>query len=398
MTHPRCDSAAQWAYSGRLIRLTCAPCNNDIGGMREIDPQTAEDYLRHTKKVAPDEAIRVRELTGGVSNMVMLVERPDVLDGDFVLKQARPRLRTRIEWRADVRRIWREADVLRHCARLLDAQRRPPDGPAANVPRIVFEDRDNYILAIQAAPHPHSVWKSDLLAGRVDDQVARSCGWLLGTLHARSWLDAQIAEQLGDRRLFDELRVDPYYRTLAATQPEVRPKVEHLIQSMEHHPCALVHADFSPKNLLVYENGLMMVDFETGHYGDPAFDLGFFLSHLVLKACAKAPVHDKYLVLADEFVLEYDQIVGPRVGTKELARLWTRGLQNLAGCAWARLDGKSPVEYLDDPPRRRAIRDVCRELFAEPPDRWSQVRARCCERFAKCAREAALGSTEDARP
>ncbi len=68
-----------------------------------------------------------------------------------------------------------------------------------------------------------------------------------------------------------------------------------------------MHADFSPKNLLVYDGGrgLMMVDFETGHYGDPAFDLGFFLSHLVLKAFYHAPRHEPLLELTEQFWIAY---------------------------------------------------------------------------------------------
>ncbi len=112
----------------------------------------------------------------------------------------------------------------------------------------------------------------------------------------------RFAEQIGDRTLFDELRVDPYYRTLAARRdPMPRRRSTRLIASLAAHPRSLVHADFSPKNLLVSAGGLMLVDFETGHYGDPAFDLGFFLSHLVLKACLQAPGTRRYLELTEQF-------------------------------------------------------------------------------------------------
>ncbi len=168
---------------------------------------------------------------------------------------------------------------------------------------------------------------------------------------------SDIAEKLGDRELFMQLRVDPYYRTLASARPEAQAPIDALIASLEDHPRALVHADFSPKNMLLFDEGeredLMLVDFETGHYGDPAFDLGFFLSHLVLKACYHLPDHARYLDLTQEFQKTYDSRLLPRIGEAELTALWTRGVQNFAGCAWARLDGKSPVEYLRDEPAPR---------------------------------------------
>jgi 5-methylthioribose kinase len=355
--------------------------------MQPLDEQTAEGYLRHTARIGPSERIVVRQLTGGVSNMVLLVERPQTPGGDFVLKQARDKLRTERPWYSSVERIWREADVLRSCRCLLVAATASgPDGlPTASTPEILFEDRENFLLGISAAPRPNVVWKEELLAARADPRIAAACGHLLGTLHAKSWLDADMAAGLGDQTLFDQLRIDPYYRTLAAARPETAPAVEALVASLAAHPRSLVHGDFSPKNLLIFEGGMMMVDFETGHYGDPAFDLGFFLSHLVLKACYHLPRQAPYLELSESFREAYDRVVAPRVGAGEHADLWARGIQNFAGCAWARVDGKSPVDYLHDPSRRELVRGVCRQIFVDSPQRWPQVVALCTERLATAA-------------
>jgi 5-methylthioribose kinase len=217
------------------------------------------------------------------------------------------------------------------------------------------------------------------LAGDVDPRIAAACGRLLGTLHAESWGDEELRRRLGDRTLFDELRIDPYYRTLARDRTETRDGIERLIASQS--PVALVHADFSPKNLLVFSGGLLMVDFETGHYGDAAFDLGFFLSHLVLKACQKAPGDAPYLALTETFRQAYDEMLTNRIRPGELAALWARGVQHFAGCAWARLDGKSPVEYLTDENRRETMRALCREVFAQQPQAWDAVIALARRRF-----------------
>ncbi len=286
----------------------------------------------------------IAPLAGGVSNQVLYVARPQRPGEDFVLKQARPQLRTPDPWFASVERVWREVDVLRICQEVLE---REPAGQAhssgantstandlrAVTPRILFEDRPQYIFAMSAAPREHRVWKQDLLAGRVDPAIARACGRLLGQLHASTWLDPDTARRIGDRKLFDELRIDPYYRALVRAHPDAQTDLQPLIEQVSSPGRSLVHADFSPKNLLVFADGLMMVDFETGHFGDPAFDLGFFLSHLVLKACQAAPGHEPYLDLTTQFWTAYHDRVQPSVPDGEYCQLVQRAVQNFAGCA-----------------------------------------------------------------
>jgi 5-methylthioribose kinase len=352
-----------------------------------IDGHNAESYLRSTGRIGPDEQVHVRELTGGVSNMVLLVECLQREGHDFVLKQARAQLRTQQAWFSSVERVWREAEVLALCTRLLekagelDGARMAEARLKACTPAILFEDRENYLFGMTAAPRPNAVWKEALLAGEADRSIAMACGQLLATLHGGSWRDPSIARALGDRTLFEQLRVDPYYRTLTEVQPAMRAPLERLIASLGENPLSLVHADFSPKNLLVFADGLMMVDFETGHYGDPAFDLGFFLSHLVLKAALHAPRHEAFLKLTEAFRRAYDAAMQPLIGSQQLASLWARGAQNFAGCAWARLDAKSPVEYLTQEHRREQLRAICRDIFEQQPRDWSQVVARCTATF-----------------
>jgi 5-methylthioribose kinase len=391
---------------------------DEIPGMFEIDLQNAPQYLRNKGWVAPEDQLRVTRLSGGVSNEVFYVSIVDPSGGvpatagwlkeqakawtptvdrlqrSFVLKQARPQLRTHDPWFCSVERIWREVEVLRICSRLLESPTPPAVGrcgaeavgladdtqsvPAtmtARTPRILFEDRENYAFAMTAAPRDHQVWKQQLLAGQIEEEIAHQCGRLLGTLHARSWGDPEIASTLADRKMFDDLRLDPYYRTVARNEHhgDAATHLERLIRSVLDHPRSLVHADFSPKNLLVYEGGLMMVDFETGHYGDPAFDLGFFLSHLALKALCKAPDHERYLALIGQFRRSYRELVEPEIGESEYRALVARGIQNFAGCSWARIDGKSKVDYLHDQLRQESVRQWCQWIFTEQPTEWNEV-------------------------
>src|SRR5262245_1225428 len=159
--------------------------------MREITIHNAAEYLRGTGRAAADEPIEVRELAGGVSNAVLLVTLPERGE-QFVLKQARGRLRVEQEWLCPVERIWREVDVLRICRELLPA--RSDGAPAVaragltpiegeidiEVPHVLWEDRENFVYAMTAAPVEHRTWKEVLLAGQLawSGTVANACGRL----------------------------------------------------------------------------------------------------------------------------------------------------------------------------------------------------------------------------
>lgn len=354
--------------------------------MHYLEENTAPEYLRINGCVAADEPITARELPGGVSNVVLLVTLPRRGER-FVLKQARGRLRVKETWLCPVERIWREVEVLRICGALLRAGNwraggvsppRPSDNALETcVPQVLWEDRQNFLFAMTAAPDGHRTWKDLLLAGETQASVgiAMACGQLLARLHATSWENAEIAARLDERAYFDQLRLDPYYRHVARVQPELAPHVERLIDSVWQHRRALVHGDFSPKNLLVSDGQVTLIDCEVGHCGDPAFDLGFFLTHLVLKSIWSGPRRSEYLRLATIFWDAYRDVLSPSVSPEELAALESRMLWNLAGCTLARVDGKSPMDYLNADQQDEA-RQLGRQWLAQPPLEWHEANGR----------------------
>jgi len=348
-----------------------------MSGMLEITSQTAADYLRAAGRAPLGELIEAQELSGGVSNVVLLVTLPR--SGErFVLKQARERLRVKDEWLCPVERIWREVEVLRTCDRLLQVRNAEcgvrNEVVEVQVPKVLWEDRNNYLYAMTAAPQEHRTWKEFLLAGEIElsGEIASACGQMLGQLHAASWADPQIARDLDDRSYFDRLRLDPYYRQIARVHADLSPAIERLIDSVWQNRRALVHGDFSPKNLLIWPGNVMLIDFEVGHFGDPAFDLGFFLTHLVLKSVWAGQRCGEYLNVAGQFWRSYQSNVQPVIGSDDWIALERRGMWNLAGCMLARVDGKSRVEYLSVA-QQRFVRELSRRWIVTPPGSWREA-------------------------
>jgi 5-methylthioribose kinase len=342
--------------------------------MREVTPETAAEYLRETGRVSRDQTVSVQALGWGVSNVVMRVD----VEGEpsFVLKQAREQLRTRAHWVSRLDRIWNERAAMELLAPCL---------PEGTIPRVLFADPENYLFAMTCAPDDSVVWKERLLAGDADPEVARRAGSLLGTMHAatRNHPDLQTG-RLTDLTVFDQLRIDPFYRTIAAVHPEIAPRIESLIDSSMTNPPRgwFVHADFSPKNILVHSRGITLVDFETAHAGDPAYDLGFLLSHLVLKTIRAAP--DQAALVA--LIPAVSEAYGEKVAGLADEGFTRRAALHLAACTLARIDGKSPVDYLDAPRREAARRFAIAALGAEPLS-WDRIEALLAREMRKFSSE-----------
>jgi 5-methylthioribose kinase len=333
--------------------------------MLELSAENTADYLRESGNVPPNAEVRVRELTGGVSNVVLRVDvsgRPP-----FVIKQCRERLRVAMEWHARLERIWTEQAALELLAAIL------PDG---TVPLIEFEDRPNYLFAMTCAPDDAVTWKSQLMAGEVRPEIASRLGIILAEIHDKAPGHPLLGGILSDTSLFDELRVDPYYRTIARAHPDLKPRVESLIAAMQvpEHERTLVLGDFSPKNILVHDDSLILLDFECAHAGDAAFDLGFFLTHLLLKSI-RAAASDRatssgYAGLASIFLSTY--MDRRRIDSRARSCLIRRAILHTSACCLARVDGKSPVEYLDAQGQATA-RSFAMESLRTEPATWDAL-------------------------
>jgi 5-methylthioribose kinase len=288
----------------------------------------------------------MQTLAGGVSNRTVLVRFED--GQTWVLKQALAKLRTKAEWFSDPARVHREALGMRWLAKL---------APPGTIPEFVFEDFDEHLLAMHAVPQPHDNWKTMLLQRRqVFSDEFDLFGNLLGTIHRNSIARAsEVAPAFADRSFFESLRIEPYYLYTAEQVPEAADFLHSLVETTRSHRLALVHGDYSPKNILVRDRKLVLLDHEVIHWGDPAFDLGFALAHLISKA--RYLGHDGFMTAgAVGFWLEYSRSCGDWIYDDSSAP--RRINQHILACMLARVAGRSPLEYLRETDRAEQQRDV----------------------------------------
>jgi 5-methylthioribose kinase len=335
------------------------------------DGDAAQDTVRAVVErcglLRPDEKARITSLAGGVSSDIWKIQ---TADRSFVVKRALPALKVAAQWRADPRRSRREVDYLRWLAEVA-----PGWGP-----RVIADDPEQCLVAMEwLAPDVFPLWKTELLAGRIDVGCAGMVGDRLACLHRLSSADPSLAERFGDLQVFCDLRLESYFFETGRRHVDLARAFESIAESLMAHRYALVHGDISPKNILVGPAGPVFLDAEVATWCDPAFDLAFCLNHLALKAL-RFPVHAEAL-LASFRSMAQRYLAG--VSWEAPSALEARGARLLPALMLARVDGKSPVEYLGTEPEKERVRALSRSLIVNP--------AGCFEDIAKTLR---AGATE----
>ncbi|MHB1004912.1 MAG: phosphotransferase family protein [Chloroflexota bacterium] len=330
-------------------------------GRTTIGPGEVADYLRAAGVLPGDCPVVVEELAGGVSSAVL---RAEDCERCLVLKQALPKLKVHDDWRSGVERALTEAHAATALAVLLP--------PGAVLPPLHI-DPSRYLFVMACAPSGAETWKARLMRGDLDKATAARAGSVLGWIHGRSRGDAALAEAFADRQYFLSLRVAPYLHTTAERRPELADAVAgHEARMLATREC-LVHGDYSPKNMLVNPSDpaeVILLDHEVAHWGDPAFDLAFCLTHLHLKALAFPERDAAYLDLARVLWEAYREAAVPSdPGALEANAV------GLLGCiVAARVDGKSPVEYLTTDALKESARNLARTLLLDRVGSFAEAR------------------------
>ena len=305
-------------------------------------------YLRDRDLIQPDEKPIFHTLAGGVSNRTVWVQHAQ--GEDWVLKQALEKLRVQVDWFSAPERIQREAAGLRRLSATIPG----------HVPALVYEDSEHHILAMTAVPQPHENWKNALLRGCTDVRYARSFGSLLAQIHNAVEHHSELAQEFAERRFFEELRLEPYYGYSATQAPEAHDFLQQLIEDTRLRRFTLAHGDYSPKNVLICQDSLTILDFEVIHFGDPAFDIGFSLTHFLSKAHHLPTHRASFMEMAYEYWQTYLETVSP--GLKEILKPFAA--RHTLACILARVAGRSPLEYLNETQRERQMR-IALELMRQ---------------------------------
>jgi 5-methylthioribose kinase len=320
-------------------------------------PGVLRDWLRAHALIGPNDDPVCTVLGGGVSNRTVLVDRSP--ETSWVVKQALEKLRVKVDWFSSPERIHREADGLRWMVEL---------APAGTITPLTFEDLDDHIVGMEAVPQPHTNWKTMLLRGEVQTDHIHQFARIGATIHARSASKIDtLTAVFGDRGFFQTLRVEPYYGYTASQVPEAATFYDALIADMAARQETLVHGDYSPKNVLVYDNRLILLDHEVCHLGDPGFDLGFGMTHLLSKAHHLPAQRTQFLNAAVQFWTDYRDTVQTEGAGPWFDDLEVRAVRHTLGCLLARVRGRSPLEYLSTSERDRQAAAVT-VLMASPPD------------------------------
>jgi len=324
----------------------------------ESSPVPAEfaQALRELGLAGP-EPLTGRPLAGGVSSDIW---RIDTGNGPVCAKRALPKLRVAADWRAPIERNLYEARWMRVANQALPGCAPQVLGQHPGLGVLVM----NYL-----PPSEYLLWKDALRDGQVDMTIARTVGRAVARIHGYSAARHELAAQFATDSIFFDIRLEPYLLATARRHADLAPALERLVAVTQAHPVALVHGDVSPKNILVGPQGPVLLDAECAWWGDPAFDVAFCLNHLLLKCLWNAPATHAFLAAFDALSDAYLHAADwepPEEVERRAARL-------LPGLFLARVDGKSPVEYITDDAQRDAVRRVAGALLRQPVNRLRSV-------------------------
>lgn len=322
--------------------------------IREAPDQAAaeiHDALLRLGLVAAGERVPLEPLAGGVSSDIW---RVDLRGGPVCVKRALARLK--------VSQIW-EAPVDRNRHEFLWFETVAAIDPAI-VPRLIADGTTDRLFVMEFLdPVRHPVWKGQLSQGSVDPHFAGLVGRALAGIHAATADRPDLAARFDTGTAFHALRLEPYLEAAARRHPDRATELLSLARTTATTRRALVHGDVSPKNILCGPAGPIFLDAECAWYGDPAFDLAFCLNHLLLKCLWVPAAAPRFLACFAAVCTAY--LAGVR--WEDAAAVEARAARLLPGLLLARVDGKSPVEYLTTDPQRDVVRRVARGLLVAAP-------------------------------
>jgi aminoglycoside phosphotransferase (APT) family kinase protein len=318
-------------------------------GLGELRTWLAEDGLidAETAELIP--------LTGGVSSDVVLVRTPQCT---FVAKRALPKLRVQDDWYAGTERNRYEHQYITAARAIV---------PEAFPEVLHANDRRGYFCMTWLGEGWEN-WKTRLMRGVAEVAIAETAASSLGRIHRQTARRSELAKQFDTLKNFHELRIEPYLLTTAERHPKLADHFHRETERLAASRQCLVHGDFSPKNMLIRDGRVVVLDCEVAWYGAPSFDLAFLLNHLALKTVYRFPHHGTIAPLLPAAWEAYFNARPLAPAQREQLQLDT--LRLMLMLLLARIDGKSPVEYMEDFPERK---DVVRRFVYRYLPKWNDT-------------------------
>lgn len=269
------------------------------------------------------------------------VVRVDCDDRTFVVKRALEKLKVKDDWFADVGRTRYEHLYMECVSAFL---------PHA-VPQVLHVNDAKGYFCMEWLGDGWSNWKQSLLQGSWSREHAREAGRILGIIHRSTHGDPALEKAFDSTGNFHQLRLNPYLLTTGRRHPSLQSLFTAEAERITSTRQCLIHGDYSPKNMLVRDGRLVVLDCEVAWYGDPSFDLAFLLSHLHLKALLHAPNSAAAMDLVTAAREAY--LTERRLDASDAVEFRGHVARLLLMLMLARVDGKSPVEYLAGDPHRQ---------------------------------------------
>lgn len=322
-------------------------------------PHDVRNSLIKLGLIDANSELNVEPLSGGVSSDIWRVR---LAERDVCVKRALEKLKVEKEWHVPIERNAYEVAWFQVVETIVPQ----------SIPKVIGHDLEAGVFVMDYLPAEHyPLWKAQLLESTIDVEAAKQLGEVLVRIHSVTANDEKLRKRFATDDLFHALRVEPYLLAAAEQNPDVAQALNSLAKQLMANKIALVHGDVSPKNILLGPQGPVILDAECAWYGDPAFDLAFCLNHLLLKCIPCAAASKELLQCFDRMSESY--LAG--VNWEESGDCEERVAHLLSALLLARVDGKSPVEYISSDKQGNGVRRVAKRLLLEPVSRLNEVAA-----------------------
>ncbi len=299
--------------------------------------------------ISENESISFEENISGISSKIFLINRKHER---IVLKQSLKKFRIDKKINISIKRNLYEQDFINLANTFLEP---------GIIPKIIMSDRKNCFFIMTSASKNSVPWKELLLKGEVNFKIAKKVGAILANIHNNTAYNAELQKRFKDNSVFIIGRITTGYLEVARQFLSVKDLILKIANRCLNTKRALVTADITPKNILVDNDNIMMIDHEGAHYGDPSFDLGIFIAHILLKSVYNIKIKKKYYKLIKIFWKSY--LKGITVW--DSSQMEKNVIENTIVMISARLFGKLPVEYLTGQEKEVLKRNIIdRNLYA----------------------------------